>query len=222
MQFISVMFLRRVCLIACRWLHASRKVYLAVLPGLVCTHQFWLPWVVSITTKVAMSLRSVQTLSLAMFDVHISIVFPWFAIRVPCRIICPGDCLSASEQPHVGVYWVSECESSLNCSTSNQGVWSFLNLNTNLRSWVFILQIGGIRWGQNNYHEAQPLWVDYIEEVLGVNITRKQRKNLHRKWEGRMVDHLEPLRNRESNLFATTYNDLQLEFLTWVRCYYES
>ncbi|KAG6547150.1 hypothetical protein Mapa_011402 [Marchantia paleacea] len=78
-----------------------------------------------------------------------------------------------------------------------------------------VTKIGGIRWGQNNYHEAQPIWADYIEGVLGVNLTRKQRKNLHRKWEGRMVDHLEPLRNRESNLFGSTYDDLQLEFLTW-------
>ncbi|KAL2613615.1 hypothetical protein R1flu_025307 [Riccia fluitans] len=78
-----------------------------------------------------------------------------------------------------------------------------------------VSKIGGLRWAQNNYHEAQPLWKEYIEEKLGVNLTQKQRKNLHKTWEGLMVDHLLPLRNREKNRFTSTYSDLQLEFLTY-------
>ncbi|KAL3679242.1 hypothetical protein R1sor_022198 [Riccia sorocarpa] len=78
-----------------------------------------------------------------------------------------------------------------------------------------VTKIGGLRWGQNNYHEAQPLWKDYIEDKLGVNLTQKERKNLHKAWEAVMVNHLLPLRNRGKTLFSSTYKDLQLEFLTW-------
>jgi patched 2 protein len=81
-----------------------------------------------------------------------------------------------------------------------------------------ITKIGAIRWAQDNFNENQPLWDQYISNVLQANFTSDQYKGLHQGWESQMINTLLPLRNRENNnLYAgnNSYSDLQLEFLTW-------
>ena len=81
------------------------------------------------------------------------------------------------------------------------------------------MQIGGVRWGSNNYHQDHPLFEEYLNGKLGTNVGGPEREFLVKKWEDVMIHHLNPLRQHAKNSsFADgeKFGDLQLEFNMWV------
>eukprot|EP00250_Pteridium_aquilinum_P014814 c22219_g1_i1 orf=359-3775(+) len=81
-----------------------------------------------------------------------------------------------------------------------------------------ISKIGAIRWGANNFHQAHPLWIEFITKRLNQNLDDSHRKDLVVKFENLMINKLSPLRkNMAGTNFASgqTYEDLQVQFSVW-------
>lgn len=82
-----------------------------------------------------------------------------------------------------------------------------------------LAQIGGVRWGSNNYHHDHPLFTEYISNRLGVNTDSREREGLVKAWEDFMIHNLNPLRRHATNTSfggGEKYEDLQVEFNMWV------
>lgn len=86
-------------------------------------------------------------------------------------------------------------------------------------SYTTLIQLGGVRWGSNNYHRNHPLFAEYISNRLGATTDSNERDHLVKDWENVMIRDLDPLRRHVKNTSfgdGEVYGDLQLEFNMWV------
>jgi hypothetical protein len=84
---------------------------------------------------------------------------------------------------------------------------------------LILVQLGGVRWGSNNYHYDHPLFAESISNRLGAATDSSERDHLVKDWENVMIHELDPLRRHVKNTSfgdGELYGDLQLEFNMWV------
>lgn len=80
-------------------------------------------------------------------------------------------------------------------------------------------QLGGVRWGSNNYHQDHPFFAEYLNKRLASSLDSGEREDLVKNWEDVMIHDLDPSRQHAKNTSfgsGEAFGDLQLEFNMWV------
>eukprot|EP00250_Pteridium_aquilinum_P012900 c21015_g1_i1 orf=984-4394(+) len=81
-----------------------------------------------------------------------------------------------------------------------------------------ISAISSVRWGENNWNQKHPLWMEYIAKKLNASLSDKNRENLVLDWERAMIDITAPLQANAAGTNFTSggnYKDYQIQFTMW-------